>query len=88
MGPGDGDAGAGDLLVLSLPVIVSRLRVARDRRRGVPSTTVFAVRPRLLYVGVAFLVALSPYVLLSAYMLRILAVSKHSLDPGGFTVEG
>jgi len=49
---------------------------------------VFAIQPGLLYVGVAFVVALSPYVLLSAYMLRILAVSKHSLDPGGSTVEG
>jgi hypothetical protein len=49
---------------------------------------VFAIQPGLLYVGVAFVVALSPYVLLSAYMLRILVVSKHSLDPGGSTVEG
>jgi hypothetical protein len=44
----------------------SRLRVARDRRRVVPSTTVFAIQPRLLYVDVAFLMALSPYVLLNA----------------------
>ncbi|WP_202613829.1 hypothetical protein [Halostella pelagica] len=79
---------SGDLLVLSLPVIVFTSFVLLAIDAGLfPSFTVFDIQRRLLYVSIAFVVALSPYVLLSAYMVRILTVSKHSLDPGGFTAE-
>lgn len=35
----------------------------------------------------AFVIALSPYVLLSSYMLRILTVSRHSLESTVFTLD-
>jgi len=76
------------LLVLSLPVIVFTSFVLLAIDAGLfPSATFAGVEPRLLYVSVAFVVALSPYVLLSSYMLRVLAVSKRSLEPSGLALE-
>ncbi len=76
-----------DLLVLSLPVIVftSYTLLAIDANLF-PEVTLPGVAPRLLYVLVAFVIALSPYVLLSSYMLRIITVSKHSLESTVFTL--
>lgn len=77
-----------DLLVLSLPVIVFTAYVLLAIDAGLfPSVTLPGVEPRLLYVTFAFVVALSPYVLLSSYMLRIVTVSKHSLESTGFSTD-
>jgi hypothetical protein len=76
------------LLVLSLPVIVFTSYVILAMDAGLfPQTTLPGVRSRLLYVNLAFVIALSPYVLLSSYMLRMLTVSKHSLESTVFTLE-
>lgn len=78
---------SGDLLALALPVIVftSYVLLAIDADLF-PSATAFGIQPRLLYVSVAFVIALSPYVLLSAYMSRIVTVSRYSLGSGEFTL--
>jgi hypothetical protein len=77
-----------NLLFLSLPVIVftAYVLLAVDANLF-PGATLPGVEPRLLYVNVAFVVALSPYVLLSSYMLRIVTVSKHSLESTVFSLE-
>lgn len=76
------------LLVLSLPVIVFTSYVLLAMDTGLfPRTTLPGIQSRLLYVNLAFVIALSPYVLLSSYMLRILAVSKHSLESTVFTLD-
>ena len=78
---------SGGLLVLSLPVIVFTAYALIAIDAGLfPTATVLDIEPRLLYVSIAFVIALSPYVLLSSYMLRIVTVSKHSLSSGGFTM--
>ncbi len=78
---------SGDLLALALPVIVFTSYVLLAIDAGLfPSVTAFGIQPRLLYVSVAFVVALSPYVLLSAYMSRIVTVSRYSLGSGEFTL--
>jgi hypothetical protein len=77
-----------DLLILSLPVIVFTAYVLLAIDANIfPELTLPGVAPRLLYVVVAFVVALSPYVLLSSYILRIVTVSKHSLESTVFTLE-
>lgn len=77
-----------NLLVLSLPVIVFTSYVLLAIDAGLfPTLAAFGVQPRLLYIGLAFVVALSPYVLLSSYMLRIVTVSKHSLESTSFTLD-
>ncbi|WP_332899355.1 hypothetical protein [Haladaptatus sp. CMSO5] len=77
-----------NLLVLSLPVIVFTAYVLLAIDAGLfPQATVLGIEPRFLYVSLAFVVALSPYVLLSSYMLRIVTVSKHSLESTGFTLN-
>lgn len=77
-----------NLLVLSLPVIVftAYVLLAIDANLF-PETSLPWIEPRLLYVNVAFVVALSPYVLLSSYMLRIVTVSKHSLESTVFSLD-
>lgn len=76
------------LLVLSLPVIVFTAYVLLAIDAGLfPRTTLLGLGSRLLYVNLAFVIALSPYVLLSSYMLRILTVSKHSLESTVFTLD-
>ncbi|SFL37679.1 hypothetical protein SAMN04487950_3533 [Halogranum rubrum] len=77
-----------DLLVLSLPVIVFTSYVLLAIDAGLfPTLSAFGIQPRLLYISLAFVVALSPYVLLSSYMLRIVTVSKYSLESTGFTLN-
>lgn len=77
-----------NLLVLSLPVIVFTAYVLLAIDAGLfPDSTIFGLDRRLLYVNLGFNVALSPYVLLSSYMLRILAVSKYSLESTMFTLD-
>jgi len=76
------------LLLLSLPVIVFTSYVLLAMDTGLfPQTTLPGVGSRLLYVNLAFVIALSPYVLLSSYMLRMLTVSKHSLESTVFTLN-
>lgn len=77
-----------NLLLFSLPVIVftSYVLLATDAG-SFPDITPPGVGSRLFYVNIAFVVALSPYILLSSYMLRILTVSKHSLEATVFTLD-
>lgn len=76
------------LLLLSLPVIVFTAYVLLAIDAGLfPRLTLLGLGSRLLYVNLAFVIALSPYVLLSSYMLRILAVSKHSLESTVFNLD-
>ena len=78
-----------DLLLLSLPVIVFTSHVLLAIDAGIfPSSTILGIQPRLLYVSVAYAIALSPYLLLSAYMLRIVTVSRYSTESSGFALEG
>jgi len=63
------------------------VRSARDGHRTLPANDAPGVGSRLLYVNLAFVIALSPYVLLSSYMLRMLTVSKHSLESTVFTLK-
>lgn len=76
------------LLILALPVIVFTAYVLLAIDAGLyPDVTPPGISQRLFYVSFAFVVALSPYVMLSAYVLRIVTVSKHSLSSGGFTLS-
>lgn len=76
------------LLVLSLPVIVFTAYVLLAMDAGLfPQLTVLGLGARNLYINLAFVIALSPYVLLSSYMLRILTVSKQSLQSTMFTLD-
>lgn len=76
------------LLVLSLPVIVFTAYVLLAMDAGIfPQTTFLGLGSRLLYVNIAFVIALSPYILLSSYMLRIITVSKQSLESTVFTLD-
>ena len=76
------------LLYVSLPSIVftSYVLLAIDANLF-PTTTILGVSRLLLYVSVAYTVALVPYVLLTAYVLRTAAVSKRSVAAGAFALR-
>ena len=78
-----------DLLLLSLPVIVFTSYALLAIDAGLfPTVSAFGIPPRLLYVSVGYAIALSPYLLLSAYMLRIVTVSRYSTESSGFALAG
>lgn len=52
-----------------------------------PTLTVLGVSRHLLYVSLAYTVALAPFVLLTSYVLRIAAVSKRSVAAGAFALR-
>ena len=63
------------LLLLSLPVIVFTAYVLLAIDAGLfPQLGFLGLGSRLFYINLAFVIALSPYVLLSSYMLRILTM--------------
>ena len=78
---------SGGLLVLSLPVIVFTAYALLAIDAGLfPPDVVPGISRRLFYVAVAFSVSLSPYVLLTSYLLRIVTVSKRSLGSSSFAL--
>lgn len=78
---------SGNLLFLSLPVIVFTVYVLLAIDANLfPRAPIPGVRQRLFYVNIAFVVALSPYILLTSYIARIVTVSKHSLETTVFSI--
>ncbi|ESP89578.1 hypothetical protein K933_03440 [Candidatus Halobonum tyrrellensis G22] len=76
------------LLYVSLPSIVFTSYVLLAIDAGLlPTTTVFGVSRHLLYVSIAYTVALAPFVLLTSFVLRIAAVSKRSVAAGAFALR-
>jgi len=77
-----------DLLFLALPVIVFTSHVLLAIDAGLfPQSGALGIQPRLLYVSIGYAIALSPYLLLSAYMLRIVSVSRLATASTGFRFD-
>ncbi|WP_132058272.1 hypothetical protein [Halorussus amylolyticus] len=76
---------SGTLLYVSLPAILytSYVLLALDANL-IPDVTVFAISPLLVYVSVAYTIALAPFVVLTAYILRAATVAKRTLTSGPF----
>ncbi len=76
------------LLYVSLPVIVfiSYVLLAVDAGQF-PDTWVFGIPPFVLFVTVAYTVALAPYVVLTAYILRAATISLRTLAAGPFILQ-
>jgi hypothetical protein len=75
------------LLVVSLPAIlyISYVLLAIGAGRY-PEIDVLPVPSVVIFVSLSYAIALAPYLLLTAYILRIASVSTRSLATGPFTV--
>lgn len=77
------------LLYVSLPTIVftSFVLLALDANLF-PDVSVRGISPLLLYVSAAFSIALAPFTVLTAYILRAATVAKRTLAAGPFILQG
>ncbi|WP_135828905.1 hypothetical protein [Halorussus halobius] len=76
------------LLYVSLPTIVltSYVMLALDSNLF-PDVTFFTLTPLAVFVSVAYTVALTPYVVLTAFVLRAMTVTLRTLASGPFVLE-
>ena len=73
------------LLYVSLPVIVFLGYVLLALREGLfPEWTMLGLPAHSLYVSIGFTVALAPYLVLTAYVIRAAFVARRSLEVGPF----
>ncbi|MGQ4557188.1 hypothetical protein [Halobellus sp. GM3] len=76
------------LLAVSLPAIISTAATILAINAGVlPETSVLGLPPLLSFVAAAFTVSLAPYLVLTAYMLRLVTVAKETARAGPFTLR-
>lgn len=76
------------LLFVSLPTIVftSYVLLALDTNLF-PDVAVFGLSPLLLFIDFAYTVALAPYVILTSYVIRAMAVTLRTLSAGPFILQ-
>ena len=76
------------LLYVSLPVIVFISYVQLALNTGLfPDVSFAGISPLVVFVSFAYVVALAPYVVLTAYVIRSATVSKRTLAAGPFVVD-
>lgn len=76
------------LLVVSLPAILVTASTILAINAGLfPEAWVFGLPPLLTFIAVAFTVALSPYLVLTAYMLRMATVALRTASAGPFALQ-
>ncbi|MFC7175657.1 hypothetical protein [Halosegnis marinus] len=77
-----------DLLYVSLPaiIVVSYAVLAVDLQ--FIDGAVFGISYVLLFAGAAYTVALAPFIVLTAYVLRVATVSRRTLSAGPFILDG
>ena len=76
------------MLLVALPVIVftSYVILALDADLF-PDVTVFSLSPLLIYVSFAYAVALAPYLILTAYIIRATSITLRTLAAGPFILQ-
>jgi hypothetical protein len=76
------------LLTIALPIIlVNNSAVLAINAQLLPSVWIFGLPPLLSFVAVVFTVSLAPFIVLTAYMLRLATVARRSTTAGPFSPE-
>lgn len=76
------------LLVVSLPVIIFVTYVLLALNSGIfPEMTVAGVSPLAIFISFAYTVALAPYIVLTAYVLRAASITKRTPAIGPFIIS-
>jgi hypothetical protein len=76
------------LLYVSLPVIVFISYVILAVEAGqFPETSLLGISPLILFISMAYSIALAPYVVLTAYVIRVATISLWTLAAGPFILQ-
>lgn len=77
------------LLVVSLPaILINASAILAINAQAVPEFWVLGLPPILIFVAAIFTISLAPYVILTAYMLRLATVAKRTTAAGPFSLTG
>ncbi|WP_262176092.1 hypothetical protein [Haloarcula laminariae] len=76
------------LLVVSLPaIVVTASTILAINAQLLPEMWMFGMPPLLTFVSISFAVALSPFIVLTAYMLRVATVAQRTNGAGPFVLR-
>ncbi len=76
------------LLTVSLPIIVFITYVLLALDTGLfPDVTVFGYTPLTVFISLAYTIALAPYAVLTAYVLRAANVTRRTPEEGPFVLD-
>ncbi len=76
------------LLIASLPsIIITAWAILAINANIFPSFWILGLPPLLIFVGFIFTVALSPFIILTAYMLRVATVTRRTAAMGPFVLR-
>jgi hypothetical protein len=76
------------LLVVSLPsIIITATTILAINANLLPDVLIFGLPPLLTFVALAFTIALAPFIVLTAYMLRVATVARRAAGSGPFTLR-
>jgi hypothetical protein len=77
------------LLVISLPaILINASTILAINAQALPDFRVLGLPPILIYFAAVFTISLSPFVILTAYMLRLATVAKRTTAAGPFSLTG
>lgn len=75
------------LLIISLPaILVTAVTILAINANILPQIWIFGLSPLLIFVAAAFTVALAPFIILTAYMLRVATVTLRATDTEPFVL--
>ena len=76
------------LLVVSLPsILVTTLTILAINANMLPEVWLFGLPPLLTFVAISFTIALMPFIVLTAYMLRMATVARRTAGGGPFGLD-
>lgn len=76
------------LLIISLPSIITTVWAILAINAGLlPDFSVAGLSPLLIFFGATFTIALAPFIVLTAYMLRVATVTRRTAAAGPFTLR-
>ena len=75
------------LLIVSLPaILVTAVTILAINANILPQIWIFGLSPLLTFVAAAFTIALAPFIILTAYMLRVATVTLRATDTEPFVL--
>ena len=76
------------LLVVSLPsILITATTILAINANLLPNVWIFGLPPLLTFVALAFTIALAPFIVLTAYILRVATVARRTAGSGPFTLR-
>ena len=76
------------LLIISLPaILVTVVTILAINANILPQIWILGLSPLLTFVAAAFTIALAPFIILTAYMLRVATVTLRASDTEPFVLH-